>query len=158
KSASLPSKPLADVSSQRTVTVFEVMPTPSSGDQNGPSPRSYLPASSLTPQVMLSADAVAAPSPTAATQAASAARTLFTLPFLRDRSARRSGRTGRLPRRPVEFFGLGRLPLDQRFEGIHETAGAEAHRVVRRQTRLCLGLLDRPPRGVLVEQPRVQRH
>ena len=59
------------------------------------------------------------------------------------------------------FFGFAgaafvakscRRPLDQRFERIHEPARAEPHRIVCRQSRLGFGLLDRAPRGIVVEQ------
>ena len=87
------------------------MPTPSSVDQNAPSPCSYFPASSLTPQVMLSAAAVAAqPSGHAGRECR---KNLFTLPFLRDPP--QSRRTGRC--RPPASSSAEAPPLDQRFEG-----------------------------------------
>ena len=73
-----------------------VIPTPRSVDQNGPTPFSYLPASSLTPHVMLSADAVAAPIPRTATQADSAAANFFTVPFRHKSGLAPQAQDGRL--------------------------------------------------------------
>src|SRR5690348_2700204 len=132
-SASLPSKPVSLVSSQRTVIVSDVRPTLRSVVQNVLSPSSNLPASSLTPQTISSAEAAAAPDPRAAADTRSAA-------------------SRRVIEDPCQFVGFPALPLQYRFERVDQLGGAVPYRVVRGKPRFGLGFCDRVPGGSVVEE------